>query len=103
MPETAELVLGADRADVMRVTRPGPWESWVGTGPCPMCGLNPIRVRAYSDDPPGPSDAGYVTAIAWCAGVHSSVGYLREPPVVGGLRFMGVVGETVRCRIYSCD
>lgn len=83
------------------VSRKSPESSWVGPVACPICGLNPIRVRAYSDDPPAPSRTGFVTALAWCAGRHASVGILREPAMPSWLVPMGVgEPETFRCRIY---
>jgi len=84
------------------VTRPSPEASWRGPASCPVCGLTPIRVRAYHDDPPGPDKLGFLTAVAWCAGRHEEpVGYLRERVVPGVLVPMGVgKPETFRPRIY---
>lgn len=83
------------------VTRSGPESSWVGTVACPVCGINPIRVRAYDDDPPAPHRTGFVSALAWCAGRHASVGILREPAMPNVLVPMGVgEPEAFRCRIY---
>ena len=90
---------------VVDVTRPDPRSSWRADVACPVCGLTPIRVRAYDDDPPAPRLAGHATALAWCAGRHREpVGFVSEPFAPGLLLPMGVPTEqpeTFRCRIYG--
>jgi len=96
---SVHLILNS--GDSCEVTRPSPSASWVGSIACPICGLSPIRVRAYNDDPPIDAAPGFVTATAWCAGRHEAVGYLREPAKPGVLVPMGVgEPEAFRCRIY---
>lgn len=50
---TARLVFADGSA--CEVARARPQDDWVGDVACPICGASPIRVLAYSDDPPAPS------------------------------------------------
>ncbi len=99
--DKASLFFGDGEGGSVEVTRLSPDAAWAGPAACPVCGQDPIRVRAYEDDPKGPHRDGFVTALAWCSGRHAEpVGYLQEPAVPGVLRFMGRIEEMFRCRIY---
>lgn len=85
---------------VVEVTRPSPDASWRAPIACPVCGLTPIRVRAYEvrETESGP------VAPAWCAGIHEHpIGELVDDPRPDVLLFMGMPGfeETFRGRIYG--
>lgn len=89
----------------VEVTRPDDVSSWRGAAACPVCGLTPVRVRAYHDDPAAPRVKGHATAHAWCAGRHDApIGLLVEPYEPGVLVPMGEPTEqpeTFRCRVYG--
>jgi len=104
MSDTARLHLtdeASNVVDVCDVTRESVQSSWTANIACPICGIKPIRVRSYADDPRAPDLPGRVTAIAWCVGRHASVGFLSEPAIPAALRFMGVAErEFFQCKIF---
>lgn len=88
---------------VYEVTRPSPEASWRTPHACPECGLTPLRVRSYPEEER--VTGGLVSAPAWCAGRHGSIGELVVvEPDRPGLLFMGVEPEEQpRCRVYTSD
>lgn len=84
------MILLQIRDAVVEAHRPAPEASWRADVACPVCGLRPIRVRAYD-----------ASGDAWCAGRHDApVGRLQHG--LAPLRPLGMgEPETFRGRVYD--